>query len=506
MNASGWKRILASVGDATAQIAQEIQERFTQEIQERFIGGAATLDVEVSFGSEAVPALRRAMERTINERIASRCAQMGLSARPAVRTTVAAGPSDEVIRVSIDRHPAAVLPKATVRTTQDVRWIADRFDRVLLNRLSVLLNDSDRERTSVMLANLLGGDPHESYRELSETLVDNGISLANDVLFADDANVPILPELAGRSVPEISEALIDVAAGPIRVRLPESIMRAEFQDAQNAAVTMRESFYQSTGLLLPDIEMELVAAGAATSLRFNDVEFVCRPPTDLRTWRDIVDTLHALATERASWFVSGAHLDSFRDSVAGALPDLVQLSRSRYSCEQLAAVARCLEENGENLRNFPRFLWLLLDSIPEAEFGGRTSMIKSDLDSIHLSEYELINPAQARVEPEVLASNVRALIVEEAWRAGLESSPVERRTIPANLESAVTDPAVDPGREWLAVDTVLSQGPSVAVVVRSPTAVRPVRRLMRVFETPPKVIAATELPPDATLRSGAAVH
>ena len=192
-------------------------------------------------------------------------------------------------------------------------------------------------------------------------------------------------------------------------------------------------------------------------------------------------------------------METLREAIAGPLPDLARLSRSRYPLELLAAVARSLAENGDSIRHFPRFLWLLLDSVPDFDVDGAPPIGEPGRDSVRLLEYELIDPAQARVDPEVLASHVRALVAEESWRAGYGPGLDHVVLIPADLELALAQTGVDAIQQWRVVSTFLAEGQPPVVVVRSPEAIRPVRDLLRVFESPPRVIAAAELPPDVPI-------
>lgn len=286
----------------------------------------------------------------------------------------------------------------------------------------------------------------------------------------------------------------------LRIEVPASVARRIDDRGLNAMTELRANLFERTGVTLPELTVEVTEPLLPRlRLRLNDVTITVRHlPPDAR-WIDVVDRVGRLVEPRMHWFIRQSEVERALTDLEHLIPDLVGAARDRYSIETLTGTLRLLLQHGANnryanSRNLARVLWLLLE----------LSTVESGADQYLMAEEPLLSRpgedgSKPSDDPLILMSRVRKCVAEEAWRAGLKTTPAPSGRLPAQVEARLVeaaDPAELAAAEWDAIKDYGSIGSPRALIVGSVEAIRPVFTVLQALQQPPVVIAEHELPPD----------
>jgi hypothetical protein len=299
--------------------------------------------------------------------------------------------------------------------------------------------------------------------------------------------------------PEIGEVILNaMAPREVVVGLTESVLRNCADDVRQNLLGTRERIYSATGVQFPDVTLVITdAPPEVVRVRLNHVWLPEVRVPEAAGWRDVVAVLHDAVNAQIHWFLRTDEVEAARGALGDALPDLVQLSRTFYGSALLTGCLRSLVRNGDNVRNLPRLLWLLL----EAGAGD------AGTDSVRLAAAQLeSSDSGARVprDPDVLASGLRKWVTAEGWQVGASVEGLQVVRLPEEVEAALVAPldaVALAAAEWHAVEAVGRLDRPGQVVTRSAQALRPVRDGLSALPQPPRVVASLEFPPDTELSS-----
>jgi hypothetical protein len=460
---------------------------------ERDPGGSA-IDVLVRVPEGVAPAAATGLGQALDELFTQRSRELGVNRQSSIH--IESSPSARpTVDVSVDGRPVASDVSALAEDDAEhwSRAVAVRVDRALRRHLSVLLDELSTERYAAKVGAFVSAENNARYRMVPGYLLDNGISLeAIDKLKPEPGSLDGLQTGA-----EISEVIINAAAPHvITVELTEATLRKSKEAAQQDLLGTRKKIYFETGVQFPDVNLKIgdLPPGEAY-IELNQVRLPrVRMHADA-DWHDLVRVLHESVRVHIQWFLRADDAEAARGVLGDALPDLVRLSRHFYGAPLLTACLRSLVRNGDNSRNLPRILWLLLET-GAARAGGEC--VRLGLAQLGSSG----SGPEVQRDPDILASALRRWVEAEAWQvdAPAEGPPIVR--LPLELETALIEPADAAAlgeAEWRAVRAIGSVGGPSRVVTHSIDALRPVRDALSALPDPPKVMASMEFPPDTEL-------
>lgn len=266
--------------------------------------------------------------------------------------------------------------------------------------------------------------------------------------------------------------------------------------AQRDLLKTREKIFFETGVQFPDVNLKITALPpGVVHVELNQVwlpEVRMHADAD---WRDVVQVLDDSLRAHIQWFLRAEDAEAARSVLSDTLPDMVRLSRHFFEAPLLTACLRSLVRGGDNVRNLPRILWLLLEA-GAAQAGA---------DCVRLGSAQLRSSAsgpEVQRDPDILASALRGWVTAEAWQVGApaEGPPIVR--LPPDLETTLIEPADAAAlatAEWRAVRAIGSVGGPRRVVTHSTDALRPVLDALSALPDPPQVMASSEFPPDIEL-------
>jgi hypothetical protein len=257
--------------------------------------------------------------------------------------------------------------------------------------------------------------------------------------------------------------------------------------------------HAALGLAFPDVQIALAEdSGPYARFTFQSVRLPALRLPEEADWHDVVVALRRELAAQAHWFLRASDVERTRRSLDSPIPSLVRLSRMFFGDALLTGCLRSLVRNGDSVRNLPRMLWLLLESNP-----GRAGA-----DTVRFAEAPVAT-SSSRVDvprdPDVLASGLRKRIAAECWRVGAPDDSEMRMRLPKRLEGALVEPRDTTSlasAEWEAVRLAGEfgrPGKPFQVVTHSTEALRPVRDALAALNRPPRVVAASEFPPDVRL-------
>lgn len=455
-------------------------------------GSAIVVQVRIPDG--IAPAAAAGLELALERLFTRRGRELGIDREFSVH--VAAEQSARpVVDVSVDGRPVASDVAAPAEDDAECwsREIAIRVDRALRRRLSVLLDEFDTERYAAKVGALVPAENIARYLMVPGYLLDNGLSLKTI------DNLKPEPGALGQLATgvEVSEIILNASAPRvITVELAEATLRKSGESTQQDLLRAREKIYFETGVHFPDVTVrpcDLPPGEAAIELNHVRLPRV-RMHADAG-WPDVVRVLQDALRAHIQWFLRADDTEAARGVLSDALPDMVQLSRHFFSAPLLTACLRSLVRNGDNARNLPRVLWLLLEAGAAQAGGDRVRLGSAQLGSGSAGP-------QVQQDPDILASALRRWATTEAWQVG---APAEGRPIirlPMELETALIEPAGAAAlaqAEWRAVRSIGSVSGPYLVVTHSIDALRPVRDALSALPDPPQVMASIEFPPDVEL-------
>lgn len=455
---------------------------------------ASAIEVQVRIPGGIAPAAAAGLEQALDQLFARRGRELGIDREFSVRLG-AEQSARPVVDVSVSGRPVASDVAAPAEDDAE-RWsrgVAIGVDRALRRRLSVLLDEFDTERYAAKLGAIGPTENTARYRVVPGYLLDNGLSLkAIDNLEPESG---ALDQLATGA--EIGEVILNASAPrAITVELAEATLRKSEESAQTDLLRTREKIYFETGVHFPDVTVRTSdLRPGETAIELNHVRLPrVRMHADAG-WPDVVRVLNDALRVHIQWFLRADDTEAARGVLSDTLPDLVQLSRHFFGAPLLTACLRSLVRNGDNARNLPRILWLLLEAGAAQAGGDRVRLGSAQLGSSSAG-------AQAQQDPDILASALRRWVTTEAWQVGApaEGPPIVR--LPIELETALIDPAGAAAlaqAEWRAVRAIGSVGGPCRVVTHSTDALRPVRNALSALPDPPQVMASMEFPPDVEL-------
>lgn len=456
----------------------------------------SAIEVQVRVPEGIASGAATGLEQALAELFTQRCRELGVHRESAVHIESSRS-SRPVVDVSVDGRPVA-SDVAGPAEDDNERWslaVAAKVDRALRRHLSVLLDELSTERYAAKVGAIGPAESNARYRMVPGYLLDNGISLAAiDNLTAEAGGLDELP--AGV---EISEMILNASAPRvITVELAEATLRKSEETTQQELLSTRKKIYFETGVHFPDVKLKIsdLPPGEAY-IELNQVRLPrVRMQADA-DWRDVVHVLRDSIRPHIQWFLRADDTEAARDVLSDTLPDMVRLSRNFFGAPLLTACLRSLVRNGDNARNLPRILWLLMEA----------GAARPGTESVRLGSAQLGSSSsapQVQQDPDLLASALRRWVAAEAWQVGAppEDPPIVR--LPLELETALIEPAdaaALAAAEWRAVRAIGGVGGPSRVVTHSTDALRPVRDALAALPDPPQVIASMEFPPDVELSS-----
>ena len=452
------------------------------------------IDVRVRVPEGIAPAAAIGLEQELHELFTQRSRELGVNREPSVH--IESEPSAlSMVDVSADGRPVA-CDVAAPAEGDDERWaraVAAGVDRALRRHLSLLLDAPTIEQYAAKVSAIVSDKSHAPYRTVPGYLLDNGLSLT-----AVD-NLELEPgALDERHTGiEMGEMIFNAAAPRmITVELPEVTLRKDDKMAQRDLLKTREKIFFETGVQFPDVNLKITALPpGVVHVELNQVwlpEVRMHADAD---WRDVVQVLDDSLRAHIQWFLRAEDAEAARSVLSDTLPDMVRLSRHFFEAPLLTACLRSLVRGGDNVRNLPRILWLLLEA-GAAQAGA---------DCVRLGSAQLRSSAsgpEVQRDPDILASALRGWVTAEAWQVGApaEGPPIVR--LPPDLETTLIEPADAAAlatAEWRAVRAIGSVGGPRRVVTHSTDALRPVLDALSALPDPPQVMASSEFPPDIEL-------
>jgi hypothetical protein len=399
---------------------------------------------------------------------ADRAAAFGLHGEPVVALAALDGPE---LTISVDRRPVVFWTPPDPSGPGDVQAVKDLADGYLLRRLSLLLGTES--------------GPDASVRRY---LTDLGIR-------------PPSTEYSGEgssgALAEAEEELVEeLAPNEVVVTASEQALRRTRGAMPDDLIGLRTRLFGSTGVQFPDVR--LIATddpSGAVRIRLNHVDLPVVRLGAQAGWSEVVGCLEQAISERVHWFVRLSQVAASLDTLAYVLPDLSAASASCYPRTLLTACLRELVRSGESIRNLPRLLWLLLELGSSA--AGEDRMRLAEPPLLPMDRFA----APAVRNPVILASRLRKILAEEAWRTDGSGGVGRVRRLPVDVENALAQGPSEAlaDNEWLAVRLLAGLEQPELIVTRSVRAIAPVRAALQALPVPPKVIASYELPPDADL-------
>jgi hypothetical protein len=454
---------------------------------------AMNLTVQVTAGitGAAITQLESGLQRAITDLARSLGVVRGVSievTRPGV--------GENTVAVWVEGRPLAVgLAAGSGLPAGDwARNLVSSVAHALLRRPSMLLDAPLAEQHAARLQASMSDDRRDSYRGVPAYLLDSGISLPGN----GQLNAP--PGLRQcDSGAEIGELLIDGLAPPeIVVEIAEATLRNTPADAAAALVGAREGLYAQTGVQFPDVQ--IVPADQPSSVvavRLNQVRLPEFRVAEESGWQGVVPALSGILRAFAPWFLRVSDVRATRTQLGDVLPDLISLSRSLYPDPLLSACLRSLMVHGDSIRNLPRILWLLLEAGAIGPADDRVRLAESP----HLPSAGTAPVVQR--DPELLASALRKVVAEEAWRVGAPGPADPCVCLPPEVERSLIEPADADAlahTELRAVAMLSSLDRPFQVAAHSALALRPLRYALLALPEPPRVVASQELPPDTEIQ------
>jgi hypothetical protein len=452
------------------------------------------IEVRVRVPEGTAPAAVTGLEQRLTELFARRGRELGVNREPSVH--IERVPSARpTVDVSADGRPVA-SDVAAPEDDEDERWpraVAVGVDRALRRHLSLLLDEPITEQYAAKVGVIVSAKSHERYRTVPGYLLDNGLSLkAIDNLKLEPGTLD-----ERQTGVEIAEVILNAAAPrTITVELAEATLRKSEETTQRELLKTREEIYFQTGVHFPDVTLKITdLRPEMVHIELNEVRLPgVRMSTDAG-WRDVVHVLNDSLHAHIRWFLRTEDVEAGRSVLSNTLPDLVRLSRYFFAAPLLTACLRSLVCNGDNIRNLPRILWLLLEA----------GAAQSGTDCVRLGSAQLrssVSGPEVQRDPDILASALRRWVASEAWQVGApaDGPPIVR--LPWELETTLIEPADAAAlmqAEWRAVRAIGAIGGPSRVVTHSVNALRPVRNALSALPDPPQVMASMEFPPDTEL-------
>lgn len=454
------------------------------------------IEIRVRVPEGVTPAAATGLEQQLNELFTRRSRELGVNREPSVHIESAQS-ARPTVDVSADGRPLA-SDVAAPTADDDERWpraIAAGVDRALRRHLSLLLDEPTIEQYAAKVGAIVSAKSHARYRTVPGYLLDNGLSLKG----IDDLKLdPGVIDKRQTGV-EIGEVILNVAAPRmITVELTEATLRKSGETTQRELLETRKEIYLQTGVRFPDVNLKI--ADLPPGVVYVELNQVRLPKFRMHAdagWRDVVHVLNDSLRAHIQWFLRTEDAEAARKVLSNTLPDLVRLSRYFFEAPLLTACLRSLVRNGDNTRNLPRILWLLLEV-------GAT---QAGTDCVRLGSAQLRSSAsgpEVQRDPDILASALRRWVASEAWQvdAPTDGPPIVR--LPQVLETTLIEPADAAAlaeAEWRAVRLIGGVGGPSRVVTHSLDALRPVRDALSALPDPPQVMASMEFPPDMELPS-----
>lgn len=424
------------------------------------------LAVELALPKTVPAKARDALATSIETGLRGLASQLGADGEIEISTRDADPGGRDVAGLSVEGRPAAVFSSAGIEKGGADEY-ADRVVHRVLGRLPLLLGPSLDDTNAAYIAEL---------------------GRAGDEML----RVP------GRDA-ELAEAMIDLAEElPIVLEVSAETLRRVDESGGSAVADLRRDEFRLHGTHLPDVVVVRTDEPAGVvQLRLNDVWLPAAKLGEQAGWREVVDHLRREIAQRRHWFLQVSHVTASIDSDLQYLfPDLVQIAEANYSPPLVTACLRELIRGGGPVRNLPRILWLLLEQ----------GASRAGPDALRLAESPLLPKARLRYEterdPVVLATRVRKIAIEEAWRLGRYVAPAAPVRLPDELETALLDAAGSAAlgeSEWTVIHALETVPDARTVVTHRVEAIAPVRSALQALALPPRVVAAHELPPDADL-------
>jgi hypothetical protein len=458
----------------------------------------SSLEVEATVGNGLSERVVKELESRLRRMFVERAEQLGLECDVAVSVT-GSDTEDGRCEVLCNGRPVAVI-SADAHPEHQMQVISTNCEYALLRRLAVLLNDEQEKVIASALAALAADPRGNLYSEVPAYLLSNGVGLQG-LGWAGR-----LPGVAScHSTAEIGEIILDrLVPTMMRVEVAESSLRAASDAASEALQSTRAHFLSRTGLEFPDVQLVPTSRPQGVCrFWFNDVAL---PEYELghdADWTRVVESLEASLMRYAAWFVRTSDIAQTRMRTAAATPDLVDLSRSVHSDPLLSACVRSLISNGNSVANvpgpdvviFPRLLWLLFDSAVASRHKNRVRITEGSSPDVRGSSPE------ALMFIERITSGIRSAMAKDAWPVGVLSYDPNLVVLPTELEDGLLGSGRSSalGQAELAVARYLASIKSVrTVAVLHPDSLVRVQQAVRCLLRVPRVIAAEELPPDAS--------
>ena len=345
--------------------------------------------------------LCRWLEKSLNETASALGIRRWISVQPAGRG------DDDATWVFVDGRPAAVVDfeDQNIRDSREPEQMARRIKAVLDSRYALFLDDAERAFHANAIREVAGDDRHDCYDEVPAYLLGSGVSLDTRTFTrekADESRIVAEPTAAA-----VAEVVINaVAEAELTLKLPRGVLqRADAEEFPR----MRDEIFKEAGIQVPDVALDIVdEKSARICLKANDV-WLDTGVEGLPQWPDVAAAVKSTIRGHADWFVRSKTVAEQRERLSVAVRSLIQLSRSTYSDAVIASCLRALVRSRLSVRNLQRVLWLLHDTIDGP-----------DTNSISFRGLAGDIPVDPRADPESLASRVRARVLDEAWRAGVD--------------------------------------------------------------------------------------
>ena len=462
---------------------------------EQLPSSAAEMNLTVQVPTGIADAEITQLENGLHRAITGRARSLGVMRDVTVKVTRPEAGEDTVAVWAAGRPLAVGLPTDSGLPAEDwARNMVSSVDYALLRRPSFLLDAPLAEQHAARLQASMSDDWRDSYRGVPAYLLDNGISLPGE----DQLDAPRGLRQCD-SAAEIGELLIDRLASPeIVVEVAEATLRNTPVDAAAALVSVREALYTQTGVQFPDVRIVPTDQPPhVVAIHLNHVRLPEFRVAEESGWQDVVPALGGILRAFAPWFLHVGDVRTARTQLGDVLPDLISLSRSLYPDPLLSACLRSLMVHGDSIRNLPRILWLLLEAGAIDPADDRVLLAESP----HLPSAGTAPVVQR--DPELLASALRKVVAEDAWRVGAPGPGDPCVCLPSEVERSLIEPADADAlahAERQAVAMLSSVDRPFQVAAHSARALRPLRYALLALPEPPRVVASQELPLDQEMQ------